>query len=144
MSQVPDAPLEPRATAGAALDRDRRRVGVARQLGARDRAIAASRRVSTASSIPINPKYDEVWGRPCLRRSRELPRGVDFVVFVVPARVVVRMIDECGARGVRSVMVVSSGFAEAGEEGAALQARAARSGAAHTGCPCSGRTSRDS
>ena len=44
------------------------------------------------------------------------------MVFVVPARVVVRMIDDCGARGVRGIMVVSSGFAEAGEEGRALQA----------------------
>ena len=70
---------------------------------------------------PINPKYDEVWGRPCLGGVAELPRGVDLVVFVVPARVVVRMIDDCGAAGVRGVMVVSSGFAEAGEEGRALQ-----------------------
>ena len=68
---------------------------------------------------PINPKYDEVWGRPCLSSISELPKGVDLVVFVVPARVVVRMIDDCGARGVRGVMVVSSGFAEAGEEGRA-------------------------
>ena len=43
------------------------------------------------------------------------------MVFVVPARVVVGMIDGCGARGVRGVMVVSSGFAEAGEHGRALQ-----------------------
>ena len=48
---------------------------------------------------PINPKYDTVWGRPCLSSIEELPRGVDLVVFVVPARVVVRMIDDCGARG---------------------------------------------
>ena len=41
----------------------------------------------------------------------------------MPARVVVRMIDDCGARGVRGIMVVSSGFAEAGEEGRALQAQ---------------------
>jgi acyl-CoA synthetase (NDP forming) len=33
------------------------------------------------------------------------------------------MIDDCGARGVRSIMVVSSGFAEAGEEGVELQAQ---------------------
>ena len=72
--------------------------------------------------FPINPKYDEVWGRRCLHAIAELPRGIDLVVFVVPASVVVRMIDDCGARGVRSIMVVSSGFAEAGEEGAALQA----------------------
>ncbi len=70
---------------------------------------------------PINPKYDEVWGRPCLSRIEELPRGVDLVVFVVPARVVVKMVDACGARGVKGIMVVSSGFAEAGEEGRALQ-----------------------
>jgi acyl-CoA synthetase (NDP forming) len=71
---------------------------------------------------PVNPKYDEVWGRPCLSSVAELPKGVDLVVFVVPARVVVRMIDDCGVRGVRGIMVVSSGFAEAGDEGRALQA----------------------
>ena len=71
---------------------------------------------------PINPKYDTVWGRTCLSSIEELPRGVDLVVFVVPARVVVRMIDDCGRRGVRGIMVVSSGFAEAGDEGRALQA----------------------
>jgi acetyltransferase len=70
---------------------------------------------------PVNPKYDHVWGRPCLKSVTELPNGVDLVVFVVPARVVVRMIDDCGARKVRGIMVVSSGFAEAGDEGRALQ-----------------------
>ena len=72
---------------------------------------------------PINQKYERVWERRCLPSIAELPRGVDLVVFVVPARVVVRMIDECGARGVRSIMVISSGFAEAGEEGVELQAQ---------------------
>ncbi len=71
---------------------------------------------------PINPKYDEVWGRPCRSSPSELPRGVDLAVIVVPARVAVRMVDACGAAGVRSAMVVSSGFAEAGEQGRALQA----------------------
>jgi len=86
---------------------------------------------------PINPKYDEVWGRPCLSSIGELPRGVDLVVFVVPARVVVRMIDDCGARGVRGIMVVSSGFAEAGEEGRALQEEL-RSAALRTKIPVLG------
>src|SRR5207244_3054811 len=71
--------------------------------------------------IPINPKYDEVWGLPCLPSASALPKGVDLVVVVVPARVAVRSVDEAGAAGVRSAMVVSSGFAEAGEEGRALQ-----------------------
>ena len=70
---------------------------------------------------PINPKYDEVWGRPCLSSPLELPKGVDLLVFVVPAKVVVRMLDDVAKAGVRGVMVVSSGFAEAGPEGEALQ-----------------------
>jgi acetate---CoA ligase (ADP-forming) len=86
---------------------------------------------------PINPKYDEVWGRPCLSSISELPRGVDLLVFVVPARVVVRMIDECGERGVRGVMVVSSGFAEAGDEGRELQ-RQLREAALRNGLPVLG------
>ncbi|HEY7401009.1 MAG TPA: acetate--CoA ligase family protein [Actinomycetota bacterium] len=70
---------------------------------------------------PVNPKYDEVWGRTCVPSIRDLPRGVDLLVFVVPAPVVVRSIEDCRAAGVRSIMVVSSGFAEAGEEGRRLQ-----------------------
>jgi acyl-CoA synthetase (NDP forming) len=71
---------------------------------------------------PVNPKYDTVWGRPCSASVLELPRGIDLAVIVVPARVVVRMVEDCGKAGVRSVMVVSSGFAESGDEGRALQA----------------------
>jgi acyl-CoA synthetase (NDP forming) len=86
---------------------------------------------------PVNPKYDTVWGRPCLSSIGELPKGVDLVVFVVPARVVVRMIDDCGSRSVRGIMVVSSGFAEAGEEGVALQEEL-REAAMRTGIPVLG------
>jgi acyl-CoA synthetase (NDP forming) len=72
--------------------------------------------------FPVNPKYDEVWGRACVASVLDLPRAaVDLAVVVVPARVAVRMVDECGAAGVRGVMVVSSGFAEAGDVGRALQ-----------------------
>jgi acyl-CoA synthetase (NDP forming) len=70
---------------------------------------------------PVNPKYDEVWGLRCLRSVAELPRGVDLAVIVVPAKVAVEMIDDVAAAGVRGAMVVSSGFAEAGEEGRELQ-----------------------
>jgi acyl-CoA synthetase (NDP forming) len=72
---------------------------------------------------PVNPKYEEVWGRPCRSSVLELPKGVDLAVIVVPARVAVRMVDDCGKAGVRGALVVSSGFGEAGEEGRELQAQ---------------------
>ena len=91
----------------------------------------------TGDLYPINPKYEEVWGRPCLASLLDLPRGVDLAVFVVPARAVVRMIDDCRRAGVRGVMVVSSGFAEAGEEGRALQEEL-RAASSRTGIPVLG------
>jgi len=39
----------------------------------------------------------------------------------VPAWLVVKVVDECGRKGVRSVIVISDGFRERGEEGAALE-----------------------
>ena len=91
----------------------------------------------TGDLYPINPKYDEVWGRPCLGSILELPPAVELVVFVVPAKVVVGMIDDCATAGVRGVMVVSSGFAEAGPKGRALQEEL-RAASARTGLPVLG------
>jgi len=71
---------------------------------------------------PVNPKYEEVWGRPCLSSVRELPKaGVDLAVVVIPASVAVRAVEESGRAGARAAMVVSSGFGEAGPEGMKLQ-----------------------
>ncbi len=71
---------------------------------------------------PVNPKYDEVWGRPCLSSVLELPKArVDLAVVVIPASVAVRAVEESGSAGVRAAMVVSSGFGEAGPEGMKLQ-----------------------
>ena len=81
---------------------------------------------------PVNPKYDEVWGRPCVRSVLDLPTGaLDLAVIVVPARVAVGMVGDCGEVGVKGVMVVSSGFAEAGDDGRRLQSELADAAARH-------------
>ena len=89
-----------------------------RHVGFDGRALSRSTRSTTRSGA------GRAWPR-----SRELPRGVDLVVFVVPARVVVRMIDDCGAAGVavRHGRVV--GVRGGGRRGARAAGGAARDGA---------------
>lgn len=70
---------------------------------------------------PVHPKYDSVWGLPCYRSVLDLPKGVDLAVFVIRADRVVASIDDCAKAGIKSLMVVASGFAESGVEGRALQ-----------------------
>jgi hypothetical protein len=53
----------------------------------------------------------------------EVPGPVDLAVVAVPAAAVVWTAQECAAAGVRALVVVSAGFAEAGPEGAARQAQ---------------------
>lgn len=85
----------------------------------------------TGEVYPVNPKYDEVWGRRCFHSPAELPDGVDLAVMVVPAKVAVALTEQCAEAGVRSVMVISSGFAEIGPEGRALQDRLAEIAVTH-------------
>ena len=58
---------------------------------------------------------------PAYRAVGELPAPVDMAVIAVPAASVVAVARECGAAGVRSLVVISAGFAEIGKEGAARQ-----------------------
>ena len=51
----------------------------------------------------------------------QLPEGLDLVVIATPAHEVPDVVDACGARGARSVVVLSAGFAESGPRGAELE-----------------------
>jgi acyl-CoA synthetase (NDP forming)/GNAT superfamily N-acetyltransferase len=54
---------------------------------------------------------------------RDIPDPVDLAVVAVPAAVVDEVLDDCLAKGVKTLLVVSSGFAESGEAGQESQRR---------------------
>ena len=64
---------------------------------------------------------DVLLGVPVVRSVRDLPGPVDLAVVAVPPAAVVEAVRDCAAQGVRGLVVVSSGFAETGEEGLARQ-----------------------
>ena len=71
----------------------------------------------------INPKYDDVLGYPCFPKLADLPETPDLAVITLRASVVPAIVREVAAAGVRSALVYSTGFADAGPEGLAnLQA----------------------
>jgi acetate---CoA ligase (ADP-forming) len=65
----------------------------------------------------INPNATEVRGLQCVRSLGDVPAQVDLAIIAVPAAAVVGVAEDCGRQGVRSVVVLSAGFAEVGEEG---------------------------
>jgi acyl-CoA synthetase (NDP forming) len=71
--------------------------------------------------VPVNPKGEAILGLPSVRSASEIPEGTDLAVVIIPAKLVPATILQLGERKVRSAIVITGGFAESGEEGAALQ-----------------------
>ena len=72
---------------------------------------------------PVNPKYREILGIPCHRSIAEVEGPVDLAVVLIPAAAVPDLVEECGKKGIRSLLVLSAGFKEAGEAGQAMMDR---------------------
>ncbi|MEF8873783.1 MAG: acetate--CoA ligase family protein [Candidatus Thermoplasmatota archaeon] len=71
---------------------------------------------------PVNPKGGEVLGKELYESIEELPEPVDLGIIVVPAKIVKEAVHQCGEKGVKHIIVISSGFSEVGnvEEETAL------------------------
>ena len=70
---------------------------------------------------PVNPKADEVCGLKCYPSILDIPDPVDLAVIVIPAKLVPKVMEECGQKGVKTVVIISAGFKETGVEGAQLE-----------------------
>jgi acetyl coenzyme A synthetase (ADP forming)-like protein len=70
---------------------------------------------------PVNPKATVVGCFRAYPSVRELPEPVDLAVVAVPRDGVMGVVDDCAARGVRALVVITAGFAEVNAEGRELQ-----------------------
>ena len=70
----------------------------------------------------VNPGAESAFGMRAYPSLRDLPEPVDLAVIAVPAERVPEVVADCAATQVHAVIVVSLGYAEAGEEGRRRQA----------------------
>ncbi|SCK12457.1 Acyl-CoA synthetase (NDP forming) [Variovorax sp. HW608] len=91
------------------------------------RPVQLLRKYGYAGAIyPINPKGGTIQGLPAYASVLDTPAAPELAIVAVPANATLQAVRDCGSRGVRGVVVLSTGFAEAGAEGAALQAELVR------------------
>lgn len=63
---------------------------------------------------PINPATPEILGLKTYSSVLEVPYPIDAAVVIVPAKLVNQVTEECGQKGVKGLMVITSGFSEIG------------------------------
>jgi acyl-CoA synthetase (NDP forming) len=72
---------------------------------------------------PVNPRAPEVQGLKAYASVADLPDAPDLGIIAVEAEKAPDAVEQCAARGMQAVVIFSSGFAELGEAGQALQQR---------------------
>ena len=70
---------------------------------------------------PINPKHESIQGVQAYKTIEDLPKIVDLAIVITPARTVPKIVEDCGKKGIKGVIVISEGFKEIGDEGKKLE-----------------------
>jgi acetate---CoA ligase (ADP-forming) len=98
-------------------------VGASRDPGSIGRRIltALVRNGFTGTIYPINPRAADLDGQRCYATLADVPPGVDLAILAVPHPLIPQIVDQCAAAGVKSLVVITAGFAEAGAAGRARQ-----------------------
>jgi acetyl coenzyme A synthetase (ADP forming)-like protein len=73
--------------------------------------------------FPVNPHAAAIHSLKCYPSVAALPDAIDLAVVMVPRPAVQAVVEECLAKGVRGLVVITAGFAETGEEGRQLEQR---------------------
>ncbi|MDF1540972.1 MAG: acetate--CoA ligase family protein, partial [Candidatus Thorarchaeota archaeon] len=66
---------------------------------------------------PINPKGGDIMGKQAYRSVKDIYNDVDVVVIVIPAKHVLPIVQECGEKGVKALVIITAGFKEVGHDG---------------------------
>jgi acyl-CoA synthetase (NDP forming) len=107
--------LEPRGIAVVGASADAARIG-----GQPIRALAEFG--YRGAVYPVNPRYEEIRGLRCYPDLASVPQPCDVALVAVGAKLVPQVLRDCGRAGIPFAIVLSAGFKELGEKGAALQA----------------------
>ncbi len=94
-------------------------VGASRRPGSIGAAVMANLVAGgfTGPVFPVNPRAATIEGLPAYASVGDVPEAADVAVVAVPAGQVVGVARDCGAAGVRALVVLSAGFSEVGDAG---------------------------
>jgi acetyl coenzyme A synthetase (ADP forming)-like protein len=79
----------------------------------------------------VSQKNGELFGRPLYTDLSQVPDPLDLAVLIVPATAMLKTLEACAQREVKTAIVITSGFREVGSEGAALEKQCLEFARAH-------------
>ena len=111
-----DAIFTPRSIAVVGASRNRNSIGFALLHN-------LVRNQFNGTIFPVNPSAHSIHSLKAYPSMAAIPDPVDLAVIMVPKRMVHGLVEQCIAKGVRGLVVISAGFSETGAEGAEMERR---------------------
>ena len=106
--------IEPRSVAIVGASRDPEKIG--------SMVLHNLLRIGYVGRIyPINPQAGEIESIPAFARLIDVPDSIDLAVIAVPLAHVDAVVDDCIAKGVRGILLLTAGYSETGAEGRARE-----------------------
>jgi acetyltransferase len=75
--------------------------------------------------FPVNPNHSVIHSIKAYSTILDVPDLVDLAVIVVPRELVLGVVDQCGEKGVKGLVVITAGFKEVGPTGSRLEQQVA-------------------
>jgi len=75
----------------------------------------------TGPLLPVHPRHETIFGRPAVRSLRDLAEPADLAFILTPTEAVAAVVEDAAAAGVRNLIVLASGYREAGSDGRDLE-----------------------
>lgn len=85
----------------------------------------------TGAVYAVNPEAFELAGMKSFARIGDVPGPVQLAIIAVPYEEVPKVVDECGAAGVKGLVVATAGYADDGERGLRRQRELVRQARSH-------------
>ncbi|HEX9845614.1 MAG TPA: 4-hydroxybutyrate--CoA ligase [Candidatus Nitrosotenuis sp.] len=97
-------------------------IGASDKEGSIGRAITSNiMKGFTGKIYPISPTRDKVFDMPAYKTVLDTKEQIDLAVVITKNDVVPTVLEECGKKGIRGVIVITAGFKEVNEEGRKLE-----------------------
>ncbi|MGI0082554.1 MAG: 4-hydroxybutyrate--CoA ligase [Nitrosopumilaceae archaeon] len=99
-------------------------IGASDKEGSIGRAITSNiMKGYTGQIFPISPTRDTVFDKKAYKSVLDVPEEIDLAVVITKNDIVPSVLEECGKKQLKGAIVITAGFKEVNEEGAALERR---------------------
>ena len=71
--------------------------------------------------FPVHPSNESIQGVQAYKNVQDIPKIADLAIIATPSKIVPDVVEQCGKKGIKGIVIISAGFKEIGKKGIELE-----------------------